>query len=85
MATEMRHLCKNVQKAIQDTASRLLAIIGISGLSLSSATPVPAIDPSFVIKAVWLQAGSHSDGPVMHHIHKDGQPQGPFLHRVHVH
>src|SRR6266581_2308452 len=98
---KMHHLCKNMQKAVQDTAGRLLAImIGISGPSLLSTTPVPeglsgvqithhklvpvpVIDPSFVIKAGGPQAGSHSDGPVMHHIHKEGQPQGPFLHRVH--
>jgi len=98
--TKMHHLCKNMQKAVQDTAGRLLAIIGISGSSLSSTTPVPegfshvqithhklipvpVIDPSFVIKAGDPQAGSHPDVPVMHHIHKEGQPQGPFLHRVH--
>jgi len=98
--TKMHHLCKNMQKAVQDTAGRLLAIIGISGPSLSSTTPVPegfsrvqithhklipvpVIDPSFVIKAGDSQAGSHPDAPVMHHIHKEGQPQGPFLHRVH--
>jgi len=37
----MRHLCKNMQKAVQDTAGRLLAIIGISGPSPSGSTPVP--------------------------------------------
>jgi len=99
--TKMHHLCKNMQKAVQDTAGRLLAIIGISGPSLSSTTPVPegfsrvqithhklipvpVIDPSFVIKAGDSQAGPHPGVPVMHHIHhKEGQPQGPFLHRVH--
>jgi hypothetical protein len=39
--TKMRHLCKNMQKAVQGTASRFLAIIGISGPSLSDTTPVP--------------------------------------------
>jgi hypothetical protein len=39
--TKMRHLCKNMQKAVQDTAGRLLAIIGISGPSPSGSTPVP--------------------------------------------
>ena len=29
--TKMPHLCKNMQKAVQDTANQLLAIIGISG------------------------------------------------------
>jgi hypothetical protein len=39
----MRHLCKNVQKTVQDTASRFLAIIGIStsGLSLPATAPIP--------------------------------------------
>jgi hypothetical protein len=39
--TKMRHLCKNMQKAVQDTAGRLLAIIGISGPSPSGSTSVP--------------------------------------------
>jgi hypothetical protein len=39
--TKMRHLCKSMQKAVQDTAGRLLAIIGISGPSPSGSTPVP--------------------------------------------
>jgi hypothetical protein len=98
--TKMHHICKNMQKVVQDTAGRLLAIIGISGPSLSNTTPVPegfsrvqitqhklipvpVIDPAFVIKAGGPQAGSHSDGPMMHHVHKEGQPQGSFLHRVH--
>jgi hypothetical protein len=38
--TKMRHICKNMQKAIQSTASRLLTAIGISGSSLSVTTPV---------------------------------------------
>jgi|SRR6266850_3026768 len=37
----MRHLCKNLQKAVKDTASRFLAIISITGPSLSGTTPVP--------------------------------------------
>jgi len=36
-----------------------------------------------MIKAGDPQAGSHPDVPVMHHIHKEGQSQDPFLHRVH--
>jgi hypothetical protein len=92
----MRHLCKNMQKAVQDTASRLLAIIGISGPSLSGITPVPegfsrvqiihhkfivpAFDPAFVIKAGDSQASSH---PNVADMHTDGHPRGPFLHRVH--
>lgn len=39
--TKMRHLCKNMQNAVQNTASRLLAAIGISGPSLSVTTPAP--------------------------------------------
>jgi hypothetical protein len=37
----MRHLCKNMQKAVQGTASRLLAFIGIGGHSVSVNMPVP--------------------------------------------
>ena len=40
-STKMRHLCKNMQKVVQDTASRLLSAIGIGGPSMSVATPVP--------------------------------------------
>jgi hypothetical protein len=39
--TRMRHLCKNVQKAVQNTATRLLTIIGISGPSLSGTNGAP--------------------------------------------
>jgi len=37
----MRHLCKNMQKAVQGTASRLLALIGIGEHSVSVTAPVP--------------------------------------------
>lgn len=37
----MRHLCKNMQKAVQGTASRLLALIGIGGHSVTVSAPVP--------------------------------------------
>ncbi|KAI9450304.1 hypothetical protein BJY52DRAFT_1303226 [Lactarius psammicola] len=37
----VRHLCKNMQKAMQGTASRLLAFIGIGGPSLAVTAPVP--------------------------------------------
>jgi hypothetical protein len=37
----MRHLCKNMQKAVQGTASRLLAFIGIGGHSVTVSAPVP--------------------------------------------
>jgi hypothetical protein len=91
--TKMRHICKNMQKAVQNTASRLLAIIGISGPSQSDITPVPEgfsrvqiihhkfiVPAAFVIKAGDSQASSHPNVAVMH---KDGHPRGPFLHRVH--
>ncbi|KAI9437624.1 hypothetical protein H4582DRAFT_1956463 [Lactarius indigo] len=38
---KMRHLCKNMQKAVQGTVSRLLAFIGIGGPSLAVTAPVP--------------------------------------------
>lgn len=38
---KMRHLCKNMQKAVQGTASRLLAFIGIGGHSVAISAPVP--------------------------------------------
>ncbi len=36
----MRYICKNMQKAVQNTATRLLTIIGISGPSLSNTVSV---------------------------------------------
>lgn len=93
--SKVHHLCKNMQKAVQDTAGRLLTIIGISGPSLSSTTPVPAgfsrvqithhklIPVPVIDPAFAIKAGDHPSVPVMHHIHKGGPPQGPFLHRVH--
>jgi len=38
--TKMHHRCKSMQKAVQDTAGHLLAIIGISGPSPSGSTPI---------------------------------------------
>ena len=38
---KMRHLCKNMQKAVQGTASRLLALIGLGGNTVSVTAPVP--------------------------------------------
>lgn len=38
---KMRHLCKNMQKAVQGTASRLLALIGIGEHSVAVTAPVP--------------------------------------------
>jgi len=92
--TKMRHLCKNMQKAVQDTATRLLSFIGLSGPSSApipdggltrvqithhNLIPVPVIEPAFVVKG-----GFYPDGTTTHHgIHKDCSRQGPFLHRVH--
>jgi hypothetical protein len=39
--TRMRHLCKNMQQAVQNTATRLLTIIRFSGPSLPNTAPVP--------------------------------------------
>jgi hypothetical protein len=39
--TRMRHLCKNMQKVVQNTATHLLTIIGISDPSLSGSSNVP--------------------------------------------
>jgi len=96
--TKMRHLCKNMQKAVQDTTARLLSIIGISGPGPASVpdggltrvqithhklVPVSVIESAFVIKA----GDQNPDGTMNHHgvhkFHKHGPPQGPFLHRVH--
>jgi hypothetical protein len=38
---KMRHICKNMQKAVQGTASRLLALIGIGEHSVAVTAPVP--------------------------------------------
>src|SRR5713226_9201409 len=38
---KMHHLCKNVQKVVQNTAIHLLMILGISGPALSDTAPVP--------------------------------------------
>jgi hypothetical protein len=104
--TKMRHLCKNMQQIVQNTATRLLTIIGISGPSLSGTMPVPegrfgrvhvtyhkfiplpVIDPALTLETGDSQGGPYPDGTVMHHhevhkFHKDDQPRGPFLHRVH--
>jgi hypothetical protein len=39
--TKMYHLCKNVQKVVQNTTIHLLMILGISGPLLSDTAPVP--------------------------------------------
>ena len=38
---KMRHLCKNMQKAVQGTASRILALIGLGENTVSVTAPVP--------------------------------------------
>ena len=78
----MRHLCKNMQKAVHNTATRLLTIIGISGPSLSNTAPVPEdrlsrihltyhkiISVPVIHPAVAgdSQGGRQPDGAVMHH------------------
>ena len=79
----MRHLCKNMQKAVQNTATRILTIIGISGPSLSGSGNVPEdrfsriqityhkFTPVPVVdNAAVLGAGNsqdHPDGTVVHH------------------
>ncbi|KAI0297217.1 hypothetical protein B0F90DRAFT_1741182 [Multifurca ochricompacta] len=85
--TKMRHLCKNMQKAVQNTASRILSAIGISGPSLSVTTPVPEggisrvqithhkLVPIPMIEPFMVNAGGkppHQDVSVMHYgVHKD--------------
>jgi hypothetical protein len=90
----MRHLCKNMQKAVQGTASRFLAIIGISGPSLSSTTAVPEgfsrvqithhkfIPVPAFDPAFMIKAGDLQAGPHPD-MHSDSRTRGPFLHRIH--
>jgi hypothetical protein len=87
--TRMRHLCKNVQKAVQNTATRLLTIIGISGPSLSGTNSAPEgrltriqvtyhkiIPVPVVDNAHVLGAGDPQDGR---------QPDGTAVHHHGVH
>jgi len=87
--TRMRHLCKNMQKAVQSTATRLLTIIGISGPSLSNTAPVPEgrlsrihftyhkiISVPVIHPAVALEAGDSQGGP---------QPDGTVMRHHEVH
>ena len=81
-----------MQKAVHNTATCLLTIIGISGPSLSDTDPVPEgrlsrihftyhkiISVPVIHPAVALEAGD-SQGD---NFHEDGPPEGPFLYRVH--
>ena len=79
----MHHLCKNVQKAAQNPATRLLTIIGISGPLLSGSSNAPEdrfsriqityhkLTPVPVVdNAAVFGAGNsqnHPDGTVVHH------------------
>jgi hypothetical protein len=87
----MRHLCKNMQKAVQNTATRLLTIIGISGPSLSNTAPVPEgrlsrihftyhkiISVPVIHPAVAgdFQGGPQPDGTVMRHHEIDNLHKG---------
>jgi hypothetical protein len=87
--TRMRHLCKNMQKAVQNTATRLLTIIGISGPSLSNTAPVPEgrlsrihftyhkiISVPVIHPAVALEAGNSQGEP---------QPDGTVMRHHGVH
>jgi len=78
--TKMRHLCKNMQNAVQSTATRFLAIIGISRPPLSvpeggvtrvqfihKFIPVPMSHPALAIKEGDPRFGSDPDVRLMHH------------------
>ncbi len=104
---KMRHLCKNMQKAVQGTATRLLAFIGIKGNTLAvtapipeggvtririttttgsapnnKAVPLPFIEP-FALSPAGQPVGNHV--AILPHPYQplEGDPNGPFLHRVH--
>jgi hypothetical protein len=87
--TRMRHLCKNMQKAVQNTATRLLTIIRFSGPPLSNTAPVPEgrlsrihftfhkiISVPVTHPAVGLEAGDSQGGP---------QPDGTVMHHHGAH
>ena len=79
----MRHICKNMQKAVQNTYTRLLTIIGISGPSLSDGKSVSEsrisriqityhkfVPVPVVANAAALGAGESQDAPddtMVHH------------------
>ena len=87
--TRMRHLCKNMQKAVQNTATRLLTIIRFSGPSLSNTSPVPEgrlsrihfayhkiITVPVIHPAAALEAGDSQGGP---------QPDGTVMRHHEFH
>jgi hypothetical protein len=94
---KMRHLCKNMQKAVKGTASRLLAFIGIGGHSLAITAPVPEggvtriqitttgpLTHKFapVPVAEPVRGGTWAGVPVPYQ-HQEERFNGPFLHRAH--
>ncbi|KAI0284520.1 hypothetical protein BC826DRAFT_1055813 [Russula brevipes] len=93
--TRIRHICKNMQKAVQDTATRFLTIIGIhiSGprrgvtrIQITHHKLVPAPDgaPPFMIKAGGPEGGPRPGMALMHHkVQKGCHSRAPFLQRVH--
>jgi len=60
---KMRHLCKNMQKAVQGTASRLLAFIGLGGPSLAVTAPLTEGGVTR-IQITTTGAASHKFAPV---------------------
>jgi len=96
---KMRHLCKNMQKAVQGTASRLLAFIGIGGHSLAVTAPVPEGGVTR-IQITTSGPGTHKFAPIpVEHVRggswavdqgatilpypKQERFNGPFLQRAH--
>jgi hypothetical protein len=96
---KMRHLCKNMQKAVQGTASRLLAFIGLGGSSLTVTAPVPeggvtriqitttrpATHKFAPLPVVEpVRGGPWAGAPVSYQYHhQEERFNGPFLHRAH--
>ncbi|KAI0041462.1 hypothetical protein FA95DRAFT_1576341 [Auriscalpium vulgare] len=88
--TRVRHMCKAMQKSVQDSVSRIMAAVGFTGDANSQPkehhptvvvhhfqpVPVPVMVPTLVA----------SPGRVMVHHHRPMHghgPDGPFLTRVH--
>ncbi|KAI0266938.1 hypothetical protein BC834DRAFT_871663 [Gloeopeniophorella convolvens] len=91
--TRMRHICKNMQKGIQDTASRLFAAIGLSGPSVSVTAPVTEggvtrvqITHHRLVPTV-VEPYTAGGGSVMRHGmhkgHEEHKLHGSLLNRVH--
>jgi len=84
----MRHLCKNMQKAVQGTASRLLAFIGIGGHSVTISAPVP--EGSVTRIQITTGPASHKVGmhsaaaPVRGHPMAGGQGVPVWSHPVYL-